>query len=90
MTRQEQTRRNQELFGLFMRQVLENPAFTRKISKGAEIIFLPANDPELYQANLKLGSGLKKKGTRVVYIKISLVPQTMTVYVPHLEFATAV
>jgi Family of unknown function (DUF5647) len=87
MRRQEQTRRNDELFALFMRQVLENPALTRKIPKGAEVIFLPENDPELYEANLELGKSVgEKEGKRIVYIKITLVPQTMTVYVPHLEF----
>jgi hypothetical protein len=71
-----------------MRQVLDNPALTRKIPKGAEVIFLPENDPELYQANLELGKRVKaKENKRVVYIKITLVPQTMTVYVPRLEFS---
>lgn len=71
-----------------MRQVLENPALTRRIPKGAEVIFLPENDPELYQANLELGKRVREKeGKRVVYIKIALVPQVQTVYVPRLEFA---
>ncbi len=88
MTRQEQVRRNDELFALFMQQVLENPALTRKIPKKAEIIFLPENDPELYQANIELGKRVKaREGKRVVYIKITLVPQVMTVYVPRLEFS---
>jgi hypothetical protein len=87
MTRQEQVRRNDELFALFMRQVLENPALTRKIPQGAEVIFLPQNDQELYEANLKTGETVRKEGKRVVFIKISLVPQTMTVYVPRFEFA---
>jgi hypothetical protein len=70
-----------------MRQVLENPALTRKIPKGAEVIFLPENDPELYRANLELGKRVREKeNKRVVYIKISLVPQVQTVYVPRLEF----
>ena len=88
MTRQEQTRRNDQLFALFMRQVLENPALTRKIPKHAEVIFLPENDPELYQANVELGKRVKsKEGKQVVYIKISLVPQVMTVYLPRFEFS---
>jgi hypothetical protein len=88
MTRQEQCRRNDELFALFMRQVLENPALTRKIPKGAEVIFLPENDRDLYQANLELGKRVREKeNKRVIYIKITLVPQVQTVYVPRLEFA---
>jgi hypothetical protein len=90
MTRQEQCRRNDELFALFMRQVLENPALTRKIPKGAEVIFLPENDRDLYQANLELGKRVREKeNKRVIYIKITLVPQVQTVYVPRLEFAKA-
>jgi hypothetical protein len=42
---------------------------------------LPENDPELYQATLELGKRVKaKENKRVVYIKITLVPQKMTVY----------
>ena len=91
MTRQEQVRRNDELFTLFMRQVLNNPSLTRKIPKGAEIIFLPENDKQLYDANLKLGKAVRKKeGKKIVYIKIALVLQQMTVYVPKLEFSRVV
>jgi len=73
-----------------MRQVLENPALTRKIPKGAEVIFLPENDRDLYQANLELGKRVREKeNKRVIYIKITLVPQVQTVYVPRLEFAKA-
>jgi len=87
MNRKEQFRRNHALFGMFMRQVLANPNLTRKIPKGAEIIFLPENDPELYQANLELGKTVRaKEHKRVVFIKITLLPQVQTVYVPHLEF----
>ena len=90
MTRKEQFRRNHELFALFMRQVLENPALARKIPKGAEVIFLPENDRDLYQANLELGKRVsEKEKKRVIYIKITLVPQLQTVYVPRLEFARA-
>jgi hypothetical protein len=88
MTRQEQCRRNDELFALFIRQVLDNPTMTRKIPKGAEVIFLPENDPELYQANLELGKHVRtKEGKHVAFIKITLIPQKMTVYVPHLKIS---
>lgn len=90
MTREEQFRKNNELFELFMQQVLETPEFTERIPEGAEIIFLPQNDLELCQENLKLGEARKKEGRRVVYIKIELVPQVRTVFMPHLELAEAV
>ncbi|MEW5718924.1 MAG: DUF5647 family protein, partial [Chloroflexota bacterium] len=40
MTRQEQCRRNHDLFELFMQQVLDHPTLTKKIPKGAQVIFL--------------------------------------------------
>lgn len=86
MTRQEQFQRNHQLFALFMQQVLDNPALTKRIPKGAQVIFLPENDRELYRANLKLGKAVEKEGNPVAYIRITLVPQLMTVYVPRLEF----
>ena len=89
MTRQEQFRRNHELFAVFMQQVLDNPSLTRKIPKGAQVIFLPESDRDLHEANLKLGRSLKKKGTRIVYIKIKLVREVITVYKPEIEFTQA-
>ena len=85
MTKKEQFRKNNELFGLFMQQVLENPEFTEKIPQDAEIIFLPQNDPELCEINLKLGESHKKEGKTVAYVRIELEPRVQTIFVPHLE-----
>jgi len=90
MTREEQFKKNNELFELFMQRVLETPEFTESIPKGAEIIFLPTSDPELYQENLKLGEARKGEGHRVIYIKIELVPQVRTIFIPRLELAEVV
>jgi hypothetical protein len=90
MTREEQFRKNNELFELFMQQVLETPEFTESIPEGAEIIFLPTSDPELYQANLKLGKARRSEGHEVVYINIELVPQVRTIFVPRLELTEVV
>ena len=90
MTREEQFRKNNELFELFMQRVLETPEFTGSIPEGAEIIFLPTGDPELYRENLKLGEARKSEGHKVVCIKIELVPQIRTIFVPHLELAEAI
>jgi hypothetical protein len=90
MTREEQFRKNNELFELFMQQVLETPEFAERIPEGAEIIFLPTGDPELYQENLKLGKAHKNEGHKVVYIKIELVPQVRTIFVPRLELAEVI
>ena len=90
MTREEQFRKNNDLFELFMQRVLETPEFTESIPEGAEIIFMPTSDPELYQGNLKLGEACENEGREVVYIKIELVPQVRTIFVPHLELAEVV
>lgn len=89
MTRQEQFRRNNDLFELFMQQLLDNPALTKKIPKGAQVIFLPENDRDLSRANLRLAQTVRKQGGKVALIKITLVPQVVTVYTPRLEFAKA-
>lgn len=90
MTRAEQFRKNNELFALFMQEVLENSRFTKRIPKGAEIIFLPESDPQLRRANLRLGEARRREGRKVVYIQIALVPQVRTVFVPRLEIARTV
>ena len=87
MTRQEQFQRNNDLFELFMQQLLENPGLTKKIPKNARVIFLPDNDPELSRANLRLAQTIRKQGGKVALVKITLVPEIVTVYKPRLEFA---
>jgi hypothetical protein len=87
MIREEQFRKNNELMALFMQQVLDDPEFLGVIPDEAEIIFLPQNDPELCEANLKLGKARQAKGQSVAYISIELVPQVRTVFVPRLRLA---
>jgi len=87
MTRDEQFRKNNELFALFMQQVLEDPEFVDRIPEGAEIIFLPQSDPELCQENLRLGKEREQEGRPVAYINIELVPEIRTVFVPRLKLA---
>lgn len=85
MDRDEQFRRNNELFRVFMLQVLESPPLAQRIPDESEIVFLPEHDPELKEANLELVRMLEAEGKRVFLIKISLVPETRTVFVPKLE-----
>jgi hypothetical protein len=87
MTREEQSRKNNELLALFMQQVLDDPEFLGAIPDEAEIIFLPQNDPELCEANLKLGKVRQAEGRLVAYVSIELVPQVRTVFVPRLQLA---
>ena len=89
MDREELFRRNNELFRIFMQEVLDNPSFSQGIPEGAEIIFLPENDPELKEANLSLAQEGEAQGKKVLLVKVKLVPETKTVYVPKLELVKA-
>jgi len=89
MDRKEQFRKNNELFALFMQEVLDNPELLDAIPDGADILFLPDSDPELCEANRELGDNRRRAGAKVVFIRIEMVPQLKTVYVPRLELAYA-
>jgi len=47
----------------------------------------PQDDPGLCEANLKLGKARQAEGRQVVYIKIELMPQLRTAFVPRLRLA---
>lgn len=68
-----------------MERVLEEPEFLESIPKGAQIIFLPKNDPELYEANLKLIQKNRKRGKNVFAFELEIVPRVQTVYVPQFK-----
>ncbi|MBF8264255.1 MAG: hypothetical protein HW384_119 [Dehalococcoidia bacterium] len=89
MDREEQFQRNNELFRIFMQEVFDNPSFSVVIPQDAEIIFLPENDPELKEANLALAQEGEAQGKKVLLVKVKLVPETKTVYVPKLELVKA-
>jgi len=88
--REEQFQRNNELFRIFMQEVLDNPSFSLGIPEGAELIFLPENDPELKEANLSLARDCEVEGKKVVLVKVTLMPETRTVFVPKVELVKAV
>lgn len=85
MDRDEQFHRNNELFRMFMHQVLDSPKFAQLIPDGADIVFLPEHDPELKAANMELVKQLEAEGKHVFAVKVTLVPETRTVFVPKLE-----
>lgn len=87
MNREEQFRRNNDLFKVFMQQILTTPEFSEKIPQDAEVIFLPENDLELREANLALAKQSEAEGKRVIFVKVTLVPETRTVFVPRMELA---
>jgi len=85
MDSKNQTDRNLVLFEIFMQQALESEELCELIPNGANIIFLPENDAELREANLKLADDFRREGKEPVFVKISFVPKTMTVMIPQIE-----
>ena len=89
MEREEQFRRNHDLFEMFMLEVLNNPELTEHIPDGASVIFLPENDPELLAANLELAHAKQREGEQVTFVRVKLVPEVRTVFVPRLSIEPA-
>ncbi len=85
MKRQEQVKRNMELFSIFMMKALNSPELRDQVPDNADLIFLPDNDAELKKANLRLAEELRRKGKKPILIRISYIPETMTVLVPQIE-----
>jgi len=85
MDRDEQFRKNHDLFEMFMQQVLDDPELLDRIPDGADIIFLPNSDPALRKANLELGAEREREGATVTYVRIEMVPQLRTIFVPRLN-----
>ena len=64
--------KNLELSEGLLRLLLENPSASEEIPEGANLIVLPLDDPELFQANLEQLVTLKEQGAtnlRVVVVE---------------------
>ncbi len=85
MEREEQFRRNHELFETFMLQALNDSTLTEHIPQNAFVVFLPESDSELREANLELAHAKRQAGEPVVFVRVRLVPEVRTVFVPHLS-----
>jgi len=85
MKREDQFKRNHELFKLFMQQALDSADLRDLIPQDADLIFLPENDSELREANTQLAQELRAAGKKPIFVKVSYVAETMTVLVPKME-----
>ena len=83
MTEEDMVNRNLKLHYHLMMQLLREPD-SLDIPDDSEVIFLPEDDEELRQANLRLGKRREKLGKPAVYVKVKLVPETRTVMTPKL------
>jgi len=81
--------KNLEQHSLFMQYALEHPEILEKIPEGAEVIFIPENDPQLAKVNLNSGREKAAKGKKIVHVKVKVTPETRTVLVPQLEVTSS-
>ena len=69
--RKEDLFRKNHLLGVeFDRYLLEHPEALEQIPDGADIYFLPHEDPDLMQENLKMAEVQKKENRRIVLVRI--------------------
>ena len=69
--RKEDLFRKNHLLGIeFDRYLMEHPEVIEQIPDGAEVYFLPEDDPDLFRENLKIAEAKKKESGNVVLVKI--------------------
>lgn len=69
--RKEDLFRKNHLLGIeFDRYLLEHPEIIEQIPDGAEVIFLPEDDPDLLQENLKIAKDKRLKSGTILLVKI--------------------
>ena len=59
MNRREQGIKNLELTRPFLRSIIRDPNMLTNIPDGATVVAMPANDEDLFAANLKMASSLE-------------------------------
>ena len=70
MRKQDLFKKNHLLGVEFDRYLLEHPEVLEQIPDEAEVYFLPEEDPELLEENLKIAEAQKLEGRRVVLVRI--------------------
>jgi len=89
MRREDLFKKNHMLGVEFDRYLLEHPEVLEKIPENAEIFFLPEEDPELSQENLKIAEQKKAEGKKIVLVRIGkLSPPRSRLQDVRLESAT--
>jgi hypothetical protein len=76
MTEKEIFEKNLILSTEFDRYVMEHPEFAEKIPHNAQIVLLPADDPELCNINTEMAKRQREPNQQVVYLHIGrIAPQ---------------
>ena len=84
MKQEEVAKKNLDLFHEFMMYALENPEILDRIPKGAQLVILPEDDPQLCENNLEIVHKREEEGQTVVTVRM-LTPKRV---VPKIEVAT--
>ena len=70
MRKEDLFKKNNILGVEFDRYLLEHPEVLEQIPEDAEVFFLPEDDPELSQENVKIAEARKAEGRKVIFVKI--------------------
>jgi exopolysaccharide biosynthesis predicted pyruvyltransferase EpsI len=70
MRKEDLFKKNHILGVEFDRYLLEHPEVLEQIPENSEVYFLPEEDPELSQENLKIAETQKARGRKIVLVKI--------------------
>jgi Family of unknown function (DUF5647) len=82
MTKEETAKKNFDLHAEWMRYVFDHPDVLDRIPKGAVLVILPEDDPQLYAENAKVIEANRSKGIPIVVVKMKTPrPQISTIEV---------
>jgi len=70
MKQEELADKNLDLFHEFMMYALENPEILDRIPKGAQLVIIPEDDPDICKKNLEILHKRKEEGQTVVTVKM--------------------
>lgn len=70
MTKNEMFHKNLIFNKEFALYIMEHPEAAEKIPRNAMVVFLPEDDPELAEANLRMAEDMQEPGQPIVLVKI--------------------
>lgn len=70
MEHEEVVRRNLELLHDFMQVAFKDVSLLERIPRGAQLVFLPDDDPELRAINEGMAARMVKQGEQVIVVRM--------------------
>lgn len=89
MDKQELVRRNIEMSAEFSRYLFEHPELEDSIPDDSELVFLPEDDPQLNEFNLKMGKDMEKAGDNVLFVTIGKLRPRQLSRIDRADFSVA-